>query len=325
MKYSEWKRGYEEATVAWAIERVIKDRADNKETMKQHGRTHLGVLQRWQKRPLAVIRADQLTKQDIAEAIKERRREVGPATADQDLVLLSGAIVDYAATWDDLDLAKTIAAFIAARKYLRKRGLIAKANRRTQRYSDEQRDLLLTQAKVRDAHPRSKIRLADCFDFAMRSTRRRGEIVRITHGDVDYEKKLYWVRDLKHPTRKIGNHKAFVLWPDLEEIIKRQPRIDQSDPNEKIFPFDGNSLGAAFVQLKKACGITGVRFHDARADCISRCRSEKGMTLEDIRIMYSGHDTTKVMESNYDRVKPDEIALNKYPHLLVTPADIHAT
>lgn len=305
-------------TVAWVIQRVLDDVASNPE-MKQYGESHYYALLALQRRPIASKDARKLGRADIIEHCKWRRaggagKKVGAATVNQDLTYLRG-VLEYAnSTWPDCEEVK-IGAIAEALPYLRKHGLTGKSIPRKRRPTDEEIERLLAYFVERNSKPRVEVKaMPDIIAFALVSSRRRGEICRITHGDVDYEKKIYWVRDLKHPTKKKGNDKSFILWPELEQIIRRQPRMNPSDPSERIFPFNGKSVGMIYTEGKKALGIQNLRFHDNRRDAISKWLLK--MPPEDVRIAVSGHDNTKILETNYDGRNSLELIREKHSGLV---------
>ena len=289
-------------SVAWIIQRVIEEVASNSSSMKQYGQSHLACMRRMQREPIGKVDARKLTKQDVVEFAKflrsgkNRPKAVIAATVQQYLSYL-GTTLDYAgSTWDDCNDI-TRAPLIAAKPFLKKQGLIGKSTPRKRRPTDDEIARLMAHFDKQAKHPKTRIRMSFVFAFALVSSRRLGEICRITHGDVDYANRVYWVRDVKHPTKKKGNDKSFVLWPELEEIIKRQPRIT-TDPHERIFPFNAHSASQCFREGREKLGITGLRFHDSRREAISRWL--KTLSPQDVRIAVSGHETTQILERVYD-------------------------
>jgi integrase len=301
------------STVTQIIQRMIDDIAANPD-MNQLGTTRLYGLRALQAMPIGERVAASLKRQDIIEFIKWRRKDVCAATALQTLSMLRGAFKHASATWDDCEnLADVVVAIGAALPYLQKHNLIAKSTPRTRRPSDDEITALLNYYREpRRAH-RSKIRMPEIIAFALVSSRRISEICRITWGDVDFDNACYWVRDLKHPTKKKGNDKQFILFPELATIIKRQPRHGM-DPSERVFPFNSKSCSASYTVAKKALGIEGLRFHDNRGEAISRWLLEMG--AEDVRVAVSGHDNTKILERVYDRRSSLDIVKKKHAHLL---------
>ncbi len=132
---------------------------------------------------------------------------------------------------------------------------------------------------------------------------------------------VYWVRDMKHPTKKKGNDKFFILWPELAEIIRRQPRVNPNDPQELIFPVNENVVGQKFCHAVRLLGIPDLHFHDLRGTAITRWKLEKDMPLEDIRVCISGHDSTKILEKVYDRRNAGDLKAKYSKHLRSAPAE----
>lgn len=296
-------------------------------TMEKPGVKPLGPSQYYslrviQRLPIGSKAASSLTKQDVialARQLKEHgigegHKPLNPATISQYICFLSGVLKYAGSAWDDCENLDD-GAVAAAKPFLQKHRYISKSTPRKRRPTDEEIERLLayystpvTKGKVRT------IRMPDMIAFALASSRRISEICRITHGDVDYENKVYWVRDLKHPTKKKGNDKKFVLWPELAEIIRRQPRVNAENPAERIFPFNAKSCSASYTLAKKRLGIIDLRFHDCRRDAISNWL--KKMPPEDVRIAVSGHDNTRILETNYDGRDSLELLRDKYSALV---------
>ncbi len=68
--------------------------------------------------------------------------------------------------------------------------------------------------------------MADIIRFALLTARRQEEITRLKWADLDRDKGIAWLDDVKHPRKKIGNRRAFRLLSEAREIIDRQPKVD---------------------------------------------------------------------------------------------------
>ena len=283
---------------------------------------HVYGLRMLQRFPIGAKDARKLTKLDIIEHCKMRRATVKAATVNQDITYLRGPL-DYAGSaWDDCpDI--TSAAMIAARPALLKWDLIGKGAPRTRIITDEERELLLKDFEEQDKNPRHKIKMVLLVLFGLVSTRRRGEVCRITHPDCDWDRKdkhgkptpMYWVRDMKHPKRKKGNHKAFPIVPELAEIIVRLPsyhaymekvqRIGKEladQDGDRLFPYNAVSVGAKYTIAKKKFGIVNLTLHDNRGTGISHWL--KKYPPHKVRLYFSGHNNTHILETVYDRRDP---------------------
>lgn len=284
-------------TIAVLIQRVMDDVAASPTTIRQFGTSTVFTLKRLQREPIGQVIAREFGKTHVIDHCRKRRETVCPATTKGDITALRGVFGHAVSAFPDCEFL-TLKAFDEAKTFLVKNNLIGKANRRTRLPTVVEIDALLTDLAISDAHPNSKIKMVPVVAFGLVSARRRGEVCRITHGDVDYEKKIYWVRDLKHPTKKKGNDKSFTLWPELEQIIKMQPRLDPNDPTERIFPYNGESVGKRYIDAKKRCGIAGLRLHDNRGEATSKWIQKIGR--DKTRKVVTGHDSEKAFDI-YDR------------------------
>lgn len=294
-------------SVAWVIQRFIEDMASPE--MKQLGRSQrytLGVIQRM---PIGAKRAATLKKSDIAEFARELRKTRAASTVNQYIGYLSTVFKHASSAWDDCEDV-TIAPIEAARPFLVRNDVIGKSMPRKRVPTDEELDALLAYYATPNKHGRArKLPMPDIIAFALASTRRIGEICRIMHGDIDWGRTdgagnatpMYMVRDLKHPKKKKGNNKWFPLFPELAEIIRRQPRVGTS-PTERVFPYSSQSASASYTRAKKALHIEGLRFHDNRREAITRWLA-KLKNPHKVKLI-SGHETTQILEKVYDATDP---------------------
>lgn len=294
------------ATVSNLIDRFISDCA--RPNMKAIGVTHLSALRQLQRFPIASKLAATLRKQDVIEFCQMRIATVLPSTVQQDITYLSGVLKYAGAAWDDCE-GVSDKAITDARKFLVKYQLIGKSKPRSRIATEEETERLLAYFAdpIRVAH--MKIPMLDLIAFARISSRRRGEICRLRWGDIDWERKddagnptpMYMIRDVKHPTRKKGNNKSFPLFQALADIIKRQPRNSDS-PEERVFPFDPDSVTAAFCRAKNELGIKNLRWHDMRREAITYWLAK----LKDPHLVrfISGHENSIILERVYDATDP---------------------
>lgn len=312
---------YKDGTIAWLIERYIRDMASPE--MNQIGQSKGYTLRVIQRAPIGSKVAADLTRQDLIQFARSLRA----GTADRKKALHQSTVNGYVTTiglvfrhaiveWDDC--AKlTTALFKEAHDHLKKHNIVGKAGVRTRRPSDEELVSIRTYYSTPNKRGKKRtIPMLPAIAVSLKSARRLGEIFRIEHGDVDYEKKEYVVRDCKHPTKKKGNDKTFVLWPEIEAIFRQQPRLT-NDPHERIFKGNPKSASASYTNAKKKLGIVDLRFHDNRGEACSRWLLV--MPPEDVADLISGHDEVKTLRNHYDRRGTLEIARAKYPHLLTPP------
>jgi integrase len=291
-------------SVAWIIERFIADM--NSPEMKPIGPSQLYTLRVIQRSMLGEKSAAKLRKTDVIDYCRELRQRLNHATVNQYLCYLGGALKYAGSAWDDCEDV-TEAAIKAARPFLVKHNIIGKGMPRTRVPTDEEIEALLAYYAKPPTHGKARlIPMPEIIAFALASTRRIGEICRIRFDDLDWDRKdehgnptpMYMVRDLKHPKKKKGNHKWFPLFPELAEIIRRQPRRTEN-PEERVFPYNSKSCSASYTNAKKALGIQNLRFHDNRREAITRWIAKLDKNLRKVR-MVSGHENTLILERTYD-------------------------
>lgn len=294
-------------TVTQLIDRYIGEMGtDAQPGLKPIGITNWYSLKAIARRPIGQMVAADLKRGDIIEYAKQRRQTVCPSTVNQDLSYLTVVLKYAGSAWDDCENVSA-APIEAAKVVMLKYQLIGKSVPRKRVPSDEEVAKLLD---YYTEHKGRKLRMPDVIAFGLASTRRRGEICRMTWGDIDWDRKdehgnptpMYMVRDIKHPQKKRGNHRWFPLFPELAAIIKRQPRLDPNDPAERVFPFVPESVSQSYICAKKACGITNLRLHDNRRAAITMWL---GILKNPHQVkLISGHETTHILERVYDASDP---------------------
>jgi integrase len=165
---------------------------------------------------------------------------------------------------------------------MRKLGIIAKGNTRERRPTLQELDRLLTHFEQIRAHRPSTVPMAKVIAFALFSTRRQEEITRITWVDYDKDAARVWLRDMKSPGDKKGNHVLCELPPEAAAIIESMPRTAP-----QIFPHSTDAISAAFTRACQHLQIDDLHFHDLRHEGISRL-FELGRTIPQAAAV-SGH------------------------------------
>jgi integrase len=301
---------FAEFSISWVIQWFIDEMngTEGKRAVKPLGPSHYYTLRRFQSSPIGKIDARNLTEDDVIDHCKLRLEKVAAPTINQDVGYLNGALKYVKAARRD---CKEIKAGVIkdVRPFLFKNGYIGKSDPRTRLPTDEEIAKLLERA-AKPLNRKNKTviyAMPDILAFKLVSARRIGEVCRITHSDVEWDHKddagnpapIYWVRDMKHPTKKKGNDSAFTLFPELAEIIRRQPRKEGDD---RIFPFNSKSVTAKFIRLKKDLGIEGLHLHDFRGEAITNWL--KKLTPQKVRKFVSGHKTSAIFDRVYDRTDP---------------------
>lgn len=224
----------------------------------QWGRTKTHDLTRIKGYDIASLSTDKITSADIVQHVIWRRKTCGPSTANNDIIWLR---VVFKMAGPAFGISANVQAVSEAALLCDSQSLTARSGQRTRRPTIEELELILD---YEAGAPRSKVPMTDCILFLLFSARRDGEMCRIRWSDLDSKNKRVLVRDMKHPSKKAGNHVEVQVTDDAWKIIQRQPRV-----GERIFPFNPDSISTRFTKTCKILGIEGLRLHDLRHECAS--------------------------------------------------------
>ena len=266
-----------------------------KEYSASYGRTVGKDLQLLSRSRLARIPVGKLTSGDIVAHIKARvDGGVSPATASNDLTRLQ-TVLD--AGWASFDIPVPREELEKARIECRRRRLVSKARERTRIASDDELERL---CKHFDQTTRASIRMADVIMFAVYSARRQDEITQLRWADNDPEKLIGVVPRLKDPSGARIDV-SFRYTQEAWDIVQRQPVVD-----DRIFPYNGKSIGAAFTRSCKVLGIHDLRFHDLRHTAVTRL-FKQGYQVHEVPA-FSLHRSWATLK-RYTNIKPEEVEL----------------
>jgi integrase len=262
-----------EPTLAEAIDRYTS------ESRREIGRTKAQVLAAIKNYPIAGKACSDIGSPDIVEFAKALAARVQRQTVANYLSHLGAVFAIARPAWGyPLDAQAMADANTVARRL----GLTAKSAERDRRPTLDELDRLMTHFREIRARRPSTTPMDRVTAFAIFSTRRLEEIVRIAWADLDVEGKRVLVRDMKHPGQKVGND----VWCDLPEpalrIIAAMPRIQK-----QIFPYSTDAIGAAFTRACQFLAIEDLHFHDLRHEGVSRL-FEMGLNIPHVAAV-SGH------------------------------------
>lgn len=143
----------------------------------------------------------------------------------------------------------------------------------------------LTKATARTIH---------AFLFACESAMRAGEIAGLTWDNFDLVSRVAHL-----PITKNGHPRDVPLTARAVELIELLPKQDP------VFGLKSSQIDALFRQVKKKAMIEGLRFHDSRAEALTRLsRKVDVLTLAKI----SGHRDLRILSNTYYRETAAEIA-----------------
>lgn len=261
-------------TLGDAIDRYVQ------ESNKQIGRTKTQVLKCIKTFDIADQHCDAITSADIVTFAQEKLDTgVQPQTVSNYMSHLAAVFSIARPAWG---YPLNQQAMEDARKVSDRLGITGKSRERDRRPTLDELDQLMQHFLDRSKRRPSSIPMHRIIAFAIFSTRRQEEIIRISWKDLDADGQRILVRDMKNPGEKIGND----VWCDLDEtalaIIQAMPK-----QIEQIFPYSTDAISAAFTRACKLLEITNLHFHDLRHDGVSRL-FELGLNIPHVAAN-SGH------------------------------------
>ena len=233
------------------------------------------------------------TSQDYISLAKDRRKVVAPATVLHDMAALKGVLSYAKPGWgyDEVTDEPIREAWPILRKY----GLVGTSKRRTRIPSAEESRNIIAWFDAGNAHTR--VPMPDIVEFQESSTRRISETCRIEWGDVDPQTMTLLVKNMKHPTRKAGNHKRVALPLRAFAILMRQPRRT-NEPTERCFPYPAKTIERLYKRAVVALGYEDLHLHDSRRGGTTKLLKE-GRTPQEIRLV-TGHETDALVMTTYN-------------------------
>ncbi|MES4993755.1 MULTISPECIES: site-specific integrase [Agrobacterium tumefaciens complex] len=261
-------------TLADAIDRYVKEKG----TM---GATKDQVLRTIKTFKLATMDCADIRSDDIVTFANELAEGRKPQTVGSYISHLSSIFSIARPAWG-MQLDPVV--IRDAQTVLRKLNTIANSESRTRRPTLAELDKIMEYFTKRNQATPHVSRMDRVVAFAIYSTRRQEEIVRIEWEDLDEVHSRILVRDLKHPGQKKGNDVWCELPPEAMQIIKAMPKN-----GPRIFPYGTAGVGAAFTRACQFLEIKDLHFHDLRHEGISRL-FEMGRTIP-LAASVSGHRT----------------------------------
>jgi integrase len=245
------------------------------ESKRDIGRTKTQVLRTIKTFDIAEMKCGEITSADIVRFAQSLK--VAPQTVSNYLSHLAAIFAMARPAWGyPLEQQVMKDAFVVAKKL----GITAKGRQRERRPTLAELDRILEHFGLVKARRSDAIPMQRIIPFAIFSTRRQEEIVRIRWQDFDGNRVM--VRDMKHPGDKLGNDVWCDLPPEAYAIVESMPKQD-----DRIFPYSTDAISAAFTRACKVLAIEDLHFHDLRHEGVSRL-FEMGRTIPQVASV-SGH------------------------------------
>lgn len=274
---------------------------DMKSVGKAIGRSKSFSLE-FLKKELGQVRLGDLGRERLIDFGRQRARDgAGPVTVGIDLGYIRTLLADGAAIHglpfspEPVDLARIALARL---------GLVGKGDERDRRPTEDELGSLFRHF---DENTRLTIPMSRIVKFAIASAMRQDEICRVLWPDFNPGRKLLTIRDRKDPREKKGNHQTIPLLSvsgyDAVALIEEE-RSSGAENADRIFPYNGRSVGTAFRRACQDLGILDLHFHDLRHEGTSRL-FEAGFAIEQVALV-TGHKDWKMLR-RYTHLQPDSL------------------
>lgn len=300
------KRRETELTEPGAVDRALRGGVLLKDIIEKYlreagqaaplGKTKEATLRAIMRSSLGDLTAAEVTSQALVDYTLWRMGPEGgrvqPQTAGNDLAHLGAVLAVARPAWG---YEVPAAAMSDARMVLKKLGYKMKSRERDRPPTRAELERLVERfSAVLRARPLS-IHMPKVMLFALFSTRRQEEIVRIRWSDLDEANQRVMVRDMKNPGDKWGNDVWCYLPDEAWAIVQSMPKT-----YDEIFPYSTDAIQGAWARAVQALQIEDLHFHDLRHGGVSR-------------LFEMGWDIPRVASVSGHR---DWNSLRRYTHLL---------
>jgi len=210
---------------------------------------------------------------------------VAPATVKSEIDLLS-KLLDVA----QKEFGIPLQTGNPARSIRKPRG----ANSRDRRLKPQEWDALERECKAS-----RNVYLWPAVLFAVETAMRQGEMLGLSHEDIDRDRRLALLLD---PTKiKTEEPRAVPLTSAALAVLNKLP----SDKG-KLFPFGRGTLYKAFESACKRAGIEDYTWHDLRHEALSRLAERGDLSVLELAAV-SGHKTLQMLK-RYTHLQAENLA-----------------
>jgi len=285
------------ATLADVIDRYIRE--DNRGI----GRTKEQVLKAIKAGSLGETDIAQLTSADVVAYARDLAQGRKPQTVANYLSHLQAVLTLARPAWGyDVSPEVMRDAFNSARRL----GYTGKSEKRETRPTLDELDAFMRHFLDRETRRPGMVPMTVLVPFALFSTRRMGEILRIEGKDRNGNSIL--VRDMKNPGEKKGND----VWVDLPD--EAAAILDAIGGDGRYFPYGEDAVGANFTRAGNLLGLGHINFHDLRHEGVSRL-FEMGWNIPNVAKV-SGHRSWASLQ-RYSHIRQSGDKFKDWPWLAV--------
>lgn len=249
------------------------------ENQKDIGKTKAQVLHTLLSFPIADLKCSEVISSDIAALARQLSDGRGASTVNNYISTLSGIFNIAKSAWNyDLDRN----AMTDAQSACKALGLTEKSSNRNRRPTLEELDALLQHFTDRSDRRPNCADMVSVILFAIFSTRRQSEICNLLWSDLDVDDGVGLIRDMKHPGQTKRNDVLCDFPSRAIAITQQMPKT-----SDRVFPFNADTVSAAFTRACQFLEIDDLHFHDLRHEGISHYFELK-MTIPMVAAI-SGH------------------------------------
>lgn len=291
-------------TFGWLLQRYVEESL--RPGSRAIGDSTGYLIRAIQRAPLAAIQVAEVKPVDFMDYCKARKATgVLPQTINHDITIISTALKYASDMWESKEADHGILMLKKAKGRLTQEQLIGKSVPRERRPEEDEWARVKAYYTEQAKRAMTKIPMLEICEFQVDSARRRGETCKLRWSDVDFEKRICMVRDLKNPRGK-GYHDWFPLLGRAWEIVQaRRTLWDGVSPAARIFPYLPGSITASWIQMCKTLGIVGLRLHDLRREAVSRM-FEQGFNVPEAAKL-SLHRNPAILLRNYTALRAEDL------------------
>lgn len=237
--------------------------AEEVTAFKRSEKSEMRRIVAWKKHPLAMRSLSQIKGSDIADFIRERKKNVSSGTIRLDIAVISHLFTIAQQDWGFESLQNPVSKI--------KKPSPAKSRDRRLEHGEEERLLAACNTS------RSSPWLGAAVGLAIETGMRAGEILSIRWPQVKLGE-----RAIKLDKTKNGDSRIVPLSRQAVKILENLPR--SLDGRVIAAFYDSNGMGNAFATARKRAGIADLRFHDLRHEAASRLAK-----------IFTAHELARVM------------------------------
>lgn len=144
--------------------------------------------------------------------------------------------------------------------------------------------------------------LYPAFQFAIETAARQNEILSLTWGNVNLERKFALLKDTKN-----GEERAAPLSSKAIEVLNALPKpLAKVNPTDRPFPIDRTCLLSVFRYACQRAKIQDFTWHDLRHEAMSRMSERNDFSMLELASI-SGHKTLQMLKK-YTHLQAEKLA-----------------